>query len=118
MSSAVKLQDDLIESARSEAKLWSRSMTQQVEHWARIGRAIERARLASSERVRAALTAQLAFDALDGDERALVLAGLEAEIVSPDGDAILAAELAARSLAPSYLDAAGRVTRDRRTTPQ
>lgn len=111
MSSALKLHDDIVEAARAEAPLWSRSTTQQVEHWARIGRAIERERLASADRVRAALSAQLEFDALDGDERALVLAALEEQIVTPQGDAALAAELAERALRPSSIDAAGNVVR-------
>ncbi|MCB9739798.1 MAG: hypothetical protein H6747_11060 [Deltaproteobacteria bacterium] len=111
MPSALKLHDDIVEAARAEAPLWSRSTTQQVEHWARIGRAIERERLASADRVRAALSAQLDFDALDGDERALVLASLEEEIVTPHGDAGLAAELAHRTLRPSYIDSSGKVVR-------
>ena len=111
MSSALKLHDDIVESARAEAPLWSRSTTQQVEHWARIGRAIERERLASADRIRAALSAQLDFDALDGDERAIVLAALEEQIIAPHGNAALAQELAGRALRPSYLDSTGNVVR-------
>ena len=71
-----------------------------------------RARLASSTRIRAALSAQLAFDELDGEERALAAAVLEHSVVSPDGDAALAAALAADPVPRSRLDALGRVMRD------
>lgn len=36
MGSAVKLSDAIVAAARAESKLMSRSMTQQIEHWARI----------------------------------------------------------------------------------
>lgn len=41
MSMAVKLSDDLISEARHEAKATDRSLTSQIEHWARLGREIE-----------------------------------------------------------------------------
>ena len=37
----IKLSGELVEEARSSAKLFNRSMTGQIEHWAAIGRAIE-----------------------------------------------------------------------------
>jgi len=37
----VKLSGELVEEARSSAKLFNRSMTGQIEHWATIGRALE-----------------------------------------------------------------------------
>ena len=37
----VKLSGELVEEARSSAKLFNRSLTGQIEHWAAIGRAIE-----------------------------------------------------------------------------
>ena len=41
MSMAVKLSDDLITEARAEAEASDRSLTSQIEHWARLGREIE-----------------------------------------------------------------------------
>ena len=81
MAGAVKLSDDLIEAARRESRVWSRSMTQQIEYWARIGRAIERTGAISHDRVRAALTAELAFDELTTPERMAALGQLEREVV-------------------------------------
>lgn len=37
----VKLSGDLVEEARSSAKLFHRSLTAQIEHWATLGRAVE-----------------------------------------------------------------------------
>ena len=95
MPGAVKLSDDLIEAARHQSRVWSRSMTQQIEYWARIGRAIERSGAISHDRVGEALTAQLAFDALGTEERMAVLGQLEREVGLPRGDRELAKRLAA-----------------------
>ncbi|MDR1990690.1 MAG: ParD-like family protein [Acidobacteriaceae bacterium] len=39
----VKLSDELVESARSEAVHTDRSITGQIEHWAKLGRSVETA---------------------------------------------------------------------------
>ncbi len=95
MSTAVKLSSELVEAARAEAELYSRSMTQQIEHWARVGRAIERSGAVDPERVRAALRAELHFDELGTEERMAVLGELERAVLKPKGDRALARELAA-----------------------
>lgn len=41
MSMPVKLSDDLVRDAREEAKAADRSITSQIEHWARLGRNVE-----------------------------------------------------------------------------
>lgn len=41
MPKAIKISDELADQAREAARTWSRSMTQQIEHWARLGRSIE-----------------------------------------------------------------------------
>lgn len=43
MSMPVKLSDELVLSARREAALVERSITAQIEYWAKLGRALERA---------------------------------------------------------------------------
>ena len=73
--------------------MWSRSMTQQIEYWARLGRALERSPSVSISRIQAALQAQLEFDDLTADERALVLGRLEAMVFDPRGDGALQREL-------------------------
>ena len=53
MGMPVKLSDELVQRARKEAARTRRSMTAQVEHWARIGQAAERSMPASAvERLR------------------------------------------------------------------
>lgn len=97
MGRAVKLSDELVESARYESEIYSRSMTQQIEHWARIGRAVERTG-AYGDRVRAALQADLEFDALTAEEKLSYLSQLERQIHMPSGDRDLAKRLAADEL--------------------
>ena len=41
MGMPVKLSDDLVASARKEAASTDRSITGQIEHWAKIGRSVE-----------------------------------------------------------------------------
>lgn len=94
MGRAVKLSDELVESARHESRIYSRSMTQQIEHWARIGRAVERT-AALEGRVRQALEAELAYDALGTEERLAYLGELERAVFQPRGDKELAKRLAA-----------------------
>ena len=65
---AVKLPTPIVEHARAAAKLHSRSIAGQVEHWVRIGRAIERSKSFSLDRVEAALRADLDADTLTPDE--------------------------------------------------
>ena len=42
MGMPVKLSDDLVRDARQEAEATDRSLTSQIEHWARLGRKVER----------------------------------------------------------------------------
>lgn len=94
MGRAVKLSDELVESARHESKIYSRSMTQQIEHWARIGRAAERTEAFSNDRIRTALQAELDFDELNTEEKLAYLSELERSIHMPNGDRDLAKRLA------------------------
>src|SRR4051812_49740247 len=87
MPSALKLSDDLVSSARNEGKVASRSATQQVEHWARVGRMVERAGALDTRRLRAALTADLHLDELSARERLVVLGEMEALVFRNEGDA-------------------------------
>jgi hypothetical protein len=83
MPTAIKLTDDFVELARGEGRVMGRSIAGQVEHWARLGRALERAPGFDYERIRAVLSAQASFDALGADEQTVALAALEAELEQP-----------------------------------
>ena len=106
-STAVKISSELLASARQESAVWSRSMTQQIEYWARLGRALERSPSVSISRVQAALQAQLEFDDLNADERALVLGRLEAMVFDPRGDGALQRELREAGHAYTAMDEKG-----------
>ena len=41
MGTSLKLSDDLVNEARHEAEAADRSLTSQIEHWARLGRSVE-----------------------------------------------------------------------------
>ncbi len=71
MPQAVRIDDELIEQARAEIIASNRSLGGQIEQWAKIGRAIERAPGFDYERVRAALRAELSPDELTGEEQAV-----------------------------------------------
>lgn len=68
---AVKLPTPIVEHARAAAKLHSRSISGQVEHWVRIGRAIEQSKSYDLERIEAALRAEFPYDDLNADEAAI-----------------------------------------------
>jgi uncharacterized caspase-like protein len=109
VATALKISEDLVEAARREAKLSSRSTTQQIEYWARVGRIIERAGVVDSRRLRTALAAELPFDELTHEERAVVLAQLEADVVKPAGDLALRDRLVAEGSRASELDPSGKI---------
>lgn len=55
MPAAIKLSDQFVDLARGEGQVMGRSIAGQVEHWARLGRAVERSPGFAYERVRAVL---------------------------------------------------------------
>lgn len=73
MGTPVKVADELIEAARGTAALANRSIAKQIEHWAKLGRAVEE--LAKTSDVMT-FKAQLA-DPSDGEKLAEARAALE-----------------------------------------
>jgi hypothetical protein len=67
--STVKLAAGLVNEARREAELLNRSLGGQIEHWARLGRAIENAPGFTLERVRDTLEGRLDAPALSVQEQ-------------------------------------------------
>jgi hypothetical protein len=70
----VRLDADITEAARIAASRMSRSVAQQVSHWARIGRELERAQDVSTEDIRRVLDGQADYDSLPAKEQAMVRA--------------------------------------------
>jgi hypothetical protein len=84
--STVKLSSQLVDEARQEAELLQRSIAGQIEHWARLGRAVENAEGFSIARVRQALTGELKIEALADDEQDAFFAGLGDAFEAPSPD--------------------------------
>lgn len=70
----VRLDAEITEAARIAASRMSRSVAQQVSHWARIGRELERARDVSPGDIRRVLEGQAEYDELPAKEQAIVRA--------------------------------------------
>lgn len=66
---SVKLAASLVDEARREAELLNRSLGGQIEHWARLGRALENAPGFSLERVRDTLEGRLDAPGLSVQEQ-------------------------------------------------
>ena len=65
---AVKVSLELLESARREAELMSRSVARQIEHWATLGRSIEGSGHFSTRRIAEFLEGRASFDSLNSLE--------------------------------------------------
>jgi hypothetical protein len=70
----VRLDAEIADAARSAAASQSRSLAQQVSHWARIGRELERSPEVSADAIRRVLEGQSDYDALAPKEQAVVRA--------------------------------------------
>lgn len=74
-STPIRIDPELYTAAREAAKAMSRSATQQIAHWARIGRELEASPEVSIESVAAVLRGAGDYDRLDAREQAVVRAG-------------------------------------------
>lgn len=66
---SVKFDSNFVEAARQEAHLLHRSVAGQIEHWAALGRAVEKAGGFTQDRVRAALAGEFSVDDLADTEQ-------------------------------------------------
>lgn len=71
---------DLMDSAVAEGARQSRSAKQQLDHWARVGRAVSSHQTASRRRVEAALAGELDTNDLSADEGLVFNAEISAAI--------------------------------------
>lgn len=70
----MRLDAELTEAARATAGTMSRSLSQQIAHWARIGRELERSPGVTTPAVRAVLEGRGGYDLLNVQEQAIVRA--------------------------------------------
>jgi hypothetical protein len=68
-AASIKLSAELVEEARASAAIFQRSIGGQVEYWARLGQAVERAPGFTLDRIRAALDGRFDPEALSEAER-------------------------------------------------
>ena len=85
---------DLMDSAAAEGARQSRSAKQQLDHWARVGRAVSSQHSAARRRVEAALAGDLELGELSAEEgvvfNAEIAAGIDESLATTDYGALLA----------------------------
>ncbi|MAU81951.1 hypothetical protein ACIGKQ_20725 [Gordonia sp. NPDC062954] len=100
---------ELIDSAISEGRRQQRTGRQQLEHWARVGRAVTAYESAALSRVRAALRGAHPVDDLTVDEGRVFNAEIRARVAEDLANADYRATQVARGVTTVALDDAGRI---------
>ncbi|TVR09397.1 MAG: hypothetical protein EA385_07300 [Salinarimonadaceae bacterium] len=110
MAQSVKFADDtLVDDARAEAEIQSRSLAGQITHWARIGRAIERSGGLDHVRLSRVLAGGLETNVLTAEEKAVRAERFLAKMSEPGaGEEAFFAELRKTGKAAG-LDPSGKV---------
>ena len=80
MAQSIKISDDDMDLVRAAADLNNRSIAGQVTHWMRIGRSIEQAPEFTYAHIRDALEGNRSPDGLSGEEQAVYIDQLLAEL--------------------------------------
>lgn len=107
--SPLRLDGELTRSAAEVARRMSRSVAEQIAHWARIGRELERAADVSVPAIRAVLDGAASYDALPPMEQAIVRAAWDERMTELRDSLRLDLDLAAAGIAYAELDADGNV---------
>src|ERR1700712_3801159 len=102
---------DLFDSAAFEGKRQSRSAKQQLDHWARVGRAVSMRQTAARRRVEAALAGDVPERELTTEERTVFNAELDVSIAERASRTSFGEVLAARGVTTVALDADGQLRR-------
>ena len=102
---------DLMEAAAFEGARQSRSAKQQLDHWARVGRAVSAHTSQARLRVEAALAGELDERQLSEDERVVFDAELDASISEATRNVRFGEVLAARGVTTVALDEHGELRR-------
>jgi len=105
----MRLDPELTASAKSMAEHMSRSLSQQVAHWARIGRELERSPGVTVSDVKAVLEGRGDYDRLNVQEQAIVRASWAERIEETRKNLRLDQVLAAQGREIVELDAKGHV---------
>lgn len=98
---------DLVDSAAAEGARQSRSAKQQLDHWARVGRAVSSQHTASRRRIEAALAGDLEMSGLTVEEGVVFNAEVSAAIEESLADTHYGDVLAARGITTVALNQDG-----------
>ena len=104
---------DLVDSAAAEGARQSRSAKQQLDHWARVGRAVSATHTASRRRVQAALAGHLATSELTVEEGVVFNAEVSAAIEESLARTHYGDVLAAQGITTVALNEAGDIVEHR-----
>ncbi|MHC9292944.1 TA system antitoxin ParD family protein [Mycobacterium sp. LTG2003] len=104
---------DLMDSAAAEGARQSRSAKQQLDHWARVGRAVSSQHSAARRRVEAALTGEMPLRSLTVEEGVVFNAEISAAIEESLGRADYGKTLAARGITTVAIDDDGEIVQYR-----
>jgi hypothetical protein len=100
---------DLVDSAAAEGARQSRSAKQQLDHWARVGRAVSSQHSAARRRVEAALAGDLELGDLSVEEGVVFNAEIAAAIQENLNESNYGELLAKRGITTVALNAAGEI---------
>ncbi len=95
---------DLMDSAAAEGARQSRSAKQQLDHWARVGRAVSSQHSAARRKVEAALSGDTPLSELSGEEGAVFNAEITAAIEESLARVDYGKTLAARGITTVAID--------------
>jgi hypothetical protein len=104
---------DLLDSAAAEGARQSRSAKQQLDHWARVGRAVSSRQTAARRRVEAALAGELEVADLTEEEGVVFNAEISAGIQESLAEADYGRVLAGRGVTTVALNEAGEMVEHR-----
>jgi hypothetical protein len=104
---------DLVDSAAAEGARQSRSAKQQLDHWARVGRAVSSRQSAARRRVEAALAGELEMADLTEEEGVVFNAEISAGIQESLAEADYGRVLAGRGVTTVALNEAGEMVEHR-----
>ncbi len=105
----IRLDRELDASAREVARLMSRSVAEQVSHWARLGRELERSPAVSVVQVKAVLAGAASYDQLPAAAQAVVRAEWQEHLDAALGELDFSATFAAEGHHYAELDEHGQL---------
>jgi hypothetical protein len=105
----IRLDRELAVAARDAAQTMSRSVAEQVSHWARLGRELERSPQVSVAQVQAVLRGDAGYDGLNLQEQALVRTSWDEQVNGRLAQLDLAQDFAAEGHRYAELDEQGQL---------